>query len=224
MKVKSPIKRLIIITTIGLLALVASLHFLPASFEISDKIRVVGFYLTVVSILLVFFQLLINLNWNARKASIEFLLDQQWEKLKASHRSLNKKLELKYSYYDLSVSFQDRVESESDPINRKAIEGKAIEILNFYEIMSIAIKEGVLDDSICYDFFSGMALNFHDWTKSYMVKRREEIKDNKLFEHYLARMIAWRTRQMLEHKATNRAVRKRARRKTSGRGLDSPFD
>lgn len=109
----------------------------------------------------------------------------------------------------------------SDEFNaeqKQQIKKKAVEILNFYEIWAISIYQGVMDNTVCYDYQSFILDNFYNWTQSFLAKVRKDMNNERLFDTFELLALDWKLKtQNLKHK-DNTALRalldRRIRRQT----------
>ena len=133
-----------------------------------------------VSILLVFYQIRKNLNWNKKKCAEEALtrfssgdLFKDVQILESEFEWLILKENRKYE--DVIQALEDEKIQELDNVLK--------EIFRYFETVTIKIKHDVIDEDVCFDYLFSILTNFHIKCDKFVEKEREARNEPCVYEH-----------------------------------------
>lgn len=131
---------------------------------------------------LLYWQTRRNHAWNRRKATQDFLFEINREDLRNIRNILE--TELKINIYDKKQNYETRIKK----LKKKEIERLRFHLrilLNYFEAISIGIKNYVLDEDLCYDAVSLICSEYWRWSKPFIDQWRVTNPTIWIeFEHY----------------------------------------
>jgi hypothetical protein len=126
-----------------------------------------------------------NHKWDKKYASQEILFKSISDDINDTRKSLEEQYDI--SLFEPNSDFYDdlsNIENEGD------FKFKTKRVLNFLEMVSAGIKNGIVEEEVCYEYLHVIFVNYYKWSKPYI----EEIRgDNRpaymAFEEYSERWI-----------------------------------
>jgi len=186
----------------------------------TEIIGIIAFFFTTSTIIFLNFQLVITLNYNKRKAAVDYIQGKVTELLQVKYTELKLLLNKELLVFGENEKLLDTLNNTNDFTTEQKlqIKKKAVEILNFYEIWAISIYQGVMDNTVCYDYQSFILDNYYNWTHSFLTSVRKDLDNERLFDTFELLALDWKLRtQNLKHKdktALRALLDRRIRRQT----------
>jgi hypothetical protein len=112
-------------------------------------VRIASLIGLVISIVLVYVQMRKTHDWNRRKATQD-IVDKCFTGDIADVR-MTLQTEFSVNLKDTSQSYESILKSIKSETDRKRYEFKVRALFNYFEIVSAALKNNILDEDVCYD-------------------------------------------------------------------------
>lgn len=129
-----------------------------------------------------------NQEWNRRKSThdlIERLVTGDYTKL-----SKIMTVDLSLKIFERSSSYT-RDYNSLDAENQKLLNNTLAMIFNLLEVLSISIKNKIIDDEICFDYLALMYTSYYRWGKEFLDKKRKEFGDQRVYVNFEELAIKW---------------------------------
>ena len=197
--------KILLIMLLILCVLSGSLYFLRNILELTKEniLTILGFYFVFNGTILVFTQIQITLRFNQRKASLDFIFGGVTSTLLPYEQELKKALKkpsLTFEAGEKAHVWLNSLTADEQLENKTII----INILNFYERMSLGILKEGYDEDICYDDRGFMLTNFYRWVEDYVLELRTKHNEPRLFANVEFLAVIWSNRMIQERESLNR--------------------
>lgn len=157
-------------------------HYFPLS---TDQIlTIIGYLFLTTSAILVFFQIRINLQYDKRKEAINFCYDRIAKELFPLLFELKSLFGKDILIFTSQETFLEHLKKNSNAEQVKQLRKLILDILNFYERMSIGILKNVYDEDICYDDNGFNLIYFYKWVSSFIQELRNQYQEDRLFVNF----------------------------------------
>ncbi len=188
-------KRILLIMFLVLLAFSAFLYFGASKLGLTTEnvLTILGYYFVLNGTILVFTQIRITLNFNQRKAALDFILGSAMTTLldyEDRLKNLVQKPSLTFGPSEKALHYLNSLDAE----RRLQTESAIISILSFYERMALGVLKEGFDEDICYDDRGFLLTNFYGWTNSYIDELRAKHKEPRLFSNVKYLALRWTDR------------------------------
>ena len=192
-------KRVLLILFLVLLAVSASLYFLASRLGLTKEnvLTIISFYLVLNGTILVFTQIRLTLKFNQRKAALDFILGTAMTTLLTYEDQLKRLLNKPSLTFTSSEKAKEYLNT-LEPERRVQTEAAIINILSFYERMSIGVLKEGFDEDICYDDRGFMFSNFYGWTSGYIDELRSKHNEPRLYSNAKFLALKWTARMQRE--------------------------
>lgn len=107
--------------------------------------------------------------WNRRKTTYDLLKDfsnGDFPKLLIEMRRMSK------LPIDENTNYEVVIDSFSDN-DKYVFDKKLSQLLNYFEGISISIKNHIIDEDICFDYAAILFERYYNWSKGFIKKRRD---------------------------------------------------
>jgi uncharacterized protein DUF4760 len=204
----------ILLTTFALLGI--ALFFLghQLCFTTTNYVTSFGYLFVISSIILVYFQIRINLRYNKRKSATEFIFNKIQTELVPKLFELKNILGLEHPTFEsiepLTELLKKNIYSEE---TKKQLKDIIKYILNFYERMAICIHKEVFDDDICYDDTGFILIQFYHFTKSYVTDLQHAV-EGRAYVNFMDMANRWELTYTKEKEASQARMGKENRKRT----------
>lgn len=169
-------------------------------FTRENIISIIGYYSIFSSAVIIYLQLKVNLSYNKRKAAMDFSYDKVGKELSLLLKGLKVTLGKDYAVFTKEQTFKDFLSTDPmDAIEKKKLRESVLDILNFYERMSIGVLKEAYDEDICYDDSGFNLLQFYGWTKGFINELKDK-HDPRIFINFQHLAEHWAKRLELETK------------------------
>lgn len=198
----------ITLNIITLFALIVWQLYHAATFSVENLISIVGFISITSSAILLYFQLKVNLSYNQRKAAVDFSHDKIAKELFPLLKDLKSHIKKDLTILNKNENIKDLFDSQNfDDQTKKTIRILVIDILNFYERMSIGIFKNVYDEDICYDDNGFNMVHFYHWVDSFINELKNKY-DDRIFINFQHLAERWETRLEKETRSIQKMKKK----------------
>jgi len=189
-------KKIALILTGLVLVSIAALYYLTPILCLTrdNIINIAGFVLTLAGLLLIAFQLRIDLNQNKRQAAHDFIHGPITATLDPLEEKLKTLLGKNIMFFKSGDTLSDHLRRELTTEAKHTITSTVAAILNFYERMAIGIFKNTIDEDICYDDKGFTFLSFHQWIRGHIANRREEVGDSRIWVNATGLAKRWQLR------------------------------
>jgi len=222
-------KRVLVFIVSATLILLLTIYIVSymITFSVQEYLSAIGFIFITASIILVYFQIRITLRYNKRKSAVEFMYNNVQNNLYPQIKDLKtqvavllvKQLDEEFNLWNTPLLEILNKKNINDDDKAK-IRVSVIDILNFYERMSIAILKDTFDEDICYDDTGYILLKFYDWSESFIDTLQSKYKEERLFINFQNIADSWRKRhQMTKNKNKRYTEKLRSQRTIEGKGI-----
>lgn len=184
------------------------------NFSLENYLTIIGFFFICSSVIIIFFQVRINLRYNKRKAALDFCYSRIQNDLFPLISQLKVILKKEFFVFTKEESLSDLLKSDKlSEDEKKKVKTIVLDILNFYERMSIGIFKEVFDEDICYDDNGFNLIYFYDWVIPYVKEIQIKHKEERVFVNF--EEIAERWKRYYSHTKAKRLARTAKSRKKS---------
>ncbi len=161
------------------------------NFLLPEYLTVIGFYFVFLGVLLVYFQIRINLHYSKRKAAMDFSLQNISHELHPLLWELKDFFKKDFFEFTKEKKLLEILEEEKlTPEEEIRLKKIVIKIFNFYERMAIGIYKEVFDEQICYDDDGFNLISFFKWTESYVDYKQRNV-DRRAYVNFQQIAIKW---------------------------------
>ena len=105
---------------------------------------------------------------------------------------------------DESTTYEEVINSISDD-KKYVFEKKLNQLLNYFEGISISIKNHIVDEDICFDYAGILFERYYNWSKGFIRKRRDLTEIRTIYVNFESLSIKW-----IEMKKMNKLKQKEA--------------
>jgi hypothetical protein len=188
-------RKLLIFIAFSVLAIIVATIFIGVKFGISkdNAIAFLGFFSIISSAILVYFSLDVNLKYNERRSSMDFLFDRIQKELQPIYKELKNLVHKDFFLESSGKSFKGYLEQEQNEDKKTKVLELTNEMLTFYERMAIGLLKKVYDKDIFFDDTAFDMIHFHDWTKTYLEDLKEHY-DKRSFVNFSHLADEWHIR------------------------------
>jgi hypothetical protein len=168
----------------------------------------VGTLIIGVSAWLLWRQLRETHEWNRRKCSQEVLTNLVTGEFPRLREKLERELGCRILHGD--ETYDSKIKG-LDPETRLSLDHTLARLLNILETVCINIKNHLIDEEICYDYLGWIAVQYRDWSDSFIRERRSLAEDQRVLGDVTAYADAWKVRMRDEREAIAKASRIRGK-------------
>ncbi len=171
--------------------------------QISIIISSIGTLIVGITAFFLWWQIKSNHEWNRRKSTQDTL-----DKLVIGEfPEFRKKLEVDYKckiwdkdedYNKFTLSLSEETKMEIDSYLQR--------ILNVFEIISINIKNNVIDDEICHDYLGWLYTEYYRWSKPFIEERRRRADDLRVLLNFTNCAENWKEKMEQDKKNSYRKI------------------
>jgi hypothetical protein len=188
-------RKLLVFIGISVLAMIAITIYIAIKFGISKDniISLLGYFSIIFSAILVYFSLDVNLKYNERKSSMDFLYDRMQKELLPVYTELKNLVQKDFFLETSGKSFTDYLQQEKNN-DKKTKAAELVETaMTFYDRMAIGLLKKVYDSDICFDDTAFDMLHFYDWTRTYLEIFQKNY-DKRSFVNFSHLAAEWKVR------------------------------
>jgi hypothetical protein len=188
-------RKILIFISLSVIGVIALTIYIAVKFGFSkdNTIAVLGYFSIFSSAILLYFSLDVNLKYNERKSSMDFLYDRMQKELLPLYRELKALIDEKYFFESSNNSFKVYIEQEHDDVKKDKALNLTNEMLGFYERMAIGLLKKVYDKDIFFDDTAFDLIRFYGWTRTYLQDIQEHY-DKRSFVNFIHLAEEWRIR------------------------------
>ncbi|WP_106791159.1 DUF4760 domain-containing protein [Aquimarina sp. Aq78] len=160
------------------------------TFEISYKITHI--IILSISAYLIIITIRKNQEWNRRKTTHEFINDL----VSGDYLELSKILtiDLKVEVNNVSEDYSKSIIKLQDETDKKLLQHTVTRIFNLFEVLSISIKNKVVDEDICYDFLGLMYTGYYRWGVEFIEEKKRANNEKRTFINFENQARKWQKR------------------------------
>ena len=143
----------------------------------SANILIIGF-----SVYLLLITIRKNQEWNRRKTTHEFLNDLIFKEYTELSKIITIDLEIQVN--DKTIDYSDSIKSLVKPKKVKKLKHTLTKIFNIFEILSISIKNSIIDEDIAYDYLGLMYAGYHRYGLKFIEESRQKNSEIRTYENF----------------------------------------
>ncbi len=170
-------------------------------------LELVSLFLLFASVLLVWWQIRRNLDWNRSKVAQELINDYNYGNFlpvrKKFITAIGGKNELKKSNY---CDYVSKLKPDEIEKNKPIVS----EVFNFFETLGVFIIDKLADDKVSYHYFQDIFLNYYNWFKPYFKTIKKEGREYDYAFEIIAKR--WKKRQLKDDNKSTRKILRTAKR------------
>lgn len=126
-----------------------------------------------------------NHKWDKKYASQEVLFKSIADDINDVRKSLEEEYDI--SVFEANTDFYDDL---SNIENEEDFKFKTKRLLNFLEMVSAGMKNGIVEEKICYEYMRVIFMEYYKWSMPYISEIREDNRPAYMaFEHYANKWI-----------------------------------
>src|SRR5260221_12133474 len=208
-------KKIILYIAICIVITFSSLFFLKNKYTLSkdNELTIIGYTFLISSLILIYFQIRINLRYNKRKAALDFCFNQIQKELFPLLKQLKEILHKDFLVFTKEDAILALFKSEILQ-DKKAFRSAILDILNFYERMAIAILKDAFDEDICYDDHGFNLIHFYNWSIPFINELHVQHKEERLFINFVHIAEKWQAVYLKRKKFYDKMASRSRKRKT----------
>lgn len=197
-----------IISSLLIIAVFVAYIGYASSFSKENYISIIGYYSILSSAIILYLQLRVNLRYNRRKAAIDFSNEKISKELFPILRQITPIVGKEFILFSKEKTFKEFINSlREEDENKEKIKQLVLDIVNFYERMSIGIIKEVYDEDICYDDNGYHMVHFYAWTKGFISEMKEK-HGPRIFINFQYLAENWQNRLSRENAMQDSVLRK----------------
>lgn len=134
--------------------------------------------------------------WNRRKTTYDLLKDfsnGDFPRILIEMRKMSK------LPIDESTNYEKVIEAISDE-EKYSFEKKLSQLLNYFEGISISIKNHIIDEDICFDYAGILFERYYNWSKGFIKKRRDSTEIRTIYINFENLSEKWIEIKKLDNK------------------------
>lgn len=159
-------------------------------------------FILLISVYLIWKQNKINHEWNLKRASFEILKELIIEKTYRLHLVLKDCCQC--DIYNDKENYENT--TDKNPNNKKEVDRILSEILSIFEIISVCIKNKIIDEDICYNCEGFRIVKFYRWAKPYINEKRKLYDEQGIWSDYEILAEKWEQRVAKDKKKHKEAI------------------
>ena len=130
-----------------------------------------------------------NQEWNRRRTTHEMI----HELVTGDYPELSKKLTVDFEVqvYSKTVDYL-RSMDKLDEQKQKELRHTVTKIFNLFEVLSISIKNGVIDDQICFDYLGMMYTEYYRWGIDFIEEMRQKSGEKRILLNFQNCALRWK--------------------------------
>lgn len=204
-------KRILLYIILCFVIIVGLLLILKTRYTLTkeNQLQIIGFSILISSIIVVFSQIRINLRFNKRKAALDFSFNQIQKDLFPILKDLKKSIGKDFLVFTRQDSILELLKKEPQTYDdSKKIRNLVLDVLNFYERMSIGVLKDTYDEDICYDDHGFNFIQFYNWTKPFLDELRSKHNEQRLYVNFEHIAEKWQTQYLKDKDKNDRLAAK----------------
>lgn len=152
-------------------------------------IGILNLLVIIFSVWLIWKTLKTTHDWNRRKATQE-ILDKF---IIGEIPDLNSKIKIDFgcSISDEKNSYSNFILTIKDPKTKLKYDDTLVRILNIFEVISIDMKNNVIEEDICYDYLAWFITAYYRFSKEYIDIKKTEAKDPRVLKNFADCASKW---------------------------------
>lgn len=147
--------------------------------------------------------------WNRRKTTYDLLKDfsnGDFPRILIEMRKMSK------LPIDESTNYEKVIETFSGE-EKYDFEKKLNQLLNYFEGISISIKNHIIDEDICFDYAGILFERYYNWSKGFIKKRRDATEIRSIYINFENLAERWIEMKKLDNKRQKEILIKKGKEK-----------
>jgi hypothetical protein len=133
-----------------------------------------------------------NQEWNRRKTTHEVINELVFGDYTELSRKLTNDLNIKV--HDIKNDYLKSLDALSEE-QKEELKLTAKKIFNLFEVLSISIKNGIVDEDICYDYLGMMYSEYYRWGIDFIEELRQEYNEKRVLINFQNCAVKWKQRR-----------------------------
>ena len=133
-----------------------------------------------------------NQEWNRRKTTHEFINELVFGEYPELSKILT--VDLGVKIYDKTEDYLRSFEKLNSEKEKDKFRYTVSKIFNLFEVLSISLKNNVIDESICYDYLGYMYTEYYRWGIDYIKSTRQESGEPRILINFENCALKWQQR------------------------------
>jgi hypothetical protein len=152
-------------------------------------IDILSLLFLVFSVWLIWKTLKTSHDWNRRKTTQE-ILDKF---IVGEIPELNSKIKIDFGckIYDESIDYSKFIKTISDQNRKEIFDDILVRILNIFEVISIDIKNNVIEEDICYDYLAWFFTAYYRFSFDFIETKKADAKDPRVLINFSGYAKKW---------------------------------
>jgi len=164
-------------------------------------IEILSLIVIILSVWLIWKTLKTSHDWNRRKTTQE-ILDKF---VTGEIPELNSKIKIEFNckVYDESNTYIEFISTIKDEKEQDKFKDTLVRILNIFEVLSIDMKNNLVEEEICYDYLAWFFTAYYKFAKPLIEQKQKDANDPRVlinFTDYAEKWINKKDNELIAHK------------------------